>query len=83
VRVMWHSCERRRKYSRFWWESQKERDHSENRVVDGRVGSDLILERLARLCGVDSVGSGYGPMAGFCEHCDEPASSGATDLELL
>jgi hypothetical protein len=31
----------------FWWESPKERDHSEDQVVDGRMGSEGILRRLA------------------------------------
>jgi hypothetical protein len=29
---------------------------------------------------VDPVGSGYGPVAGSCEHSDEPAGSEPTDL---
>jgi hypothetical protein len=33
--------------TRFWGESPKERDHSEERGVDGRMGSRLILVRLA------------------------------------
>jgi hypothetical protein len=32
---MWHVCERIEKCKRFWWESQKERDHSEDRGEDG------------------------------------------------
>jgi hypothetical protein len=31
-------------------------------------------------CGVDSPGSGYGPLAGCCECGDEPSGSGATEL---
>jgi hypothetical protein len=42
----------------FWWESPKERDHSEDRGVDGRMGSKWILGRLVWGCGVDSPGSG-------------------------
>jgi hypothetical protein len=33
--------------TRFWWESQKERDHLEDQVVDERMGSEWILGRLA------------------------------------
>jgi hypothetical protein len=33
--------------TRFWWESSKERDQSEDQGVDGRMGSEWILERLA------------------------------------
>jgi hypothetical protein len=29
---------------------------------------------------VDSGGSGYGSIADFCEHCDKPSGSGATEL---
>jgi hypothetical protein len=29
---------------------------------------------------VDSPGSGWGLIAGFCEHGDEPSGSGATQL---
>jgi hypothetical protein len=43
---------------RFRLESPKERDHSEDRGVDGMMGSELILGRLAGGDRVDSVGSG-------------------------
>jgi hypothetical protein len=36
-----HNC------TRFWWESPKERAHSEDQGVDGRMGSEWILGRLA------------------------------------
>jgi hypothetical protein len=32
-----------RKCTRFWWESLKERDHSEDQGVDGRMGSEWIM----------------------------------------
>jgi hypothetical protein len=35
-------------YTRFWWESPKERDHSEDQGVGGKMGSECILGRLAR-----------------------------------
>jgi hypothetical protein len=44
---MWHACERREKCTRFGWESPKERDHLEDQVVDGKMGSEWILGRLA------------------------------------
>jgi hypothetical protein len=37
-RGMWHAWEKREKCTRFLWESPKERDHSEDRDVDGRMG---------------------------------------------
>jgi hypothetical protein len=36
----------------------EQRNHSEVRGVDGRIGSEWILRRLAVGCGADSVGSG-------------------------
>jgi hypothetical protein len=39
--------ERERECTRFWWEGRKERDHLEDRGVDGRMGSEWILGRLA------------------------------------
>jgi hypothetical protein len=36
-----------RKCTRFWWESQKERGHSKDRGVDGRMGLEWILGILA------------------------------------
>jgi hypothetical protein len=32
------------------------------------------------VCGVDSVGSGQGPIAGCCEYGDGPSGSCATEL---
>jgi hypothetical protein len=32
---------------------------------------------------VDSVGSGYRPVAGSCKYGDEPAGSGASELVVL
>jgi hypothetical protein len=34
------------------------------------------------VCGVDSRGSGLGPVAGCCEYGDEPLGSGATELVI-
>jgi hypothetical protein len=36
-----------------------ERDHSEDQGIGGRMGSEWILGRLAKGCGVDSVGLGH------------------------
>jgi hypothetical protein len=40
---MWHAWKRKEKFAGFWWESTKEKDHSEDRGVDGRIGSEWIL----------------------------------------
>jgi hypothetical protein len=42
--------------------------------------TEWILGRLAGGCGADSNGSGYGPVAGYCERGDEPLNSGAMEL---
>jgi hypothetical protein len=34
---MWHAWGRRAKCTRFWCERPKERDHAEDRYVDGRL----------------------------------------------
>jgi hypothetical protein len=39
----------------FWWESPKERDHSEDQGVDG---IRMDLREICWECGVDTVGSG-------------------------
>jgi hypothetical protein len=35
------------KFTRFWWESQKERDQVKDQGIDGRMSLDWILARLA------------------------------------
>jgi hypothetical protein len=45
---MWHAWERRGKFIRSWWESQKERDDLEDLGVRGRMESYWVLGRLAR-----------------------------------
>jgi hypothetical protein len=44
---MWHRWEKREKSRIFWWESSKEKDHLEDRDIDGRMESECILWRLA------------------------------------
>jgi hypothetical protein len=41
---------------------------------------EWIVGRLAGVCGVELVVSGQKPVAGSCEHGDEPSGSGATEL---
>jgi hypothetical protein len=54
---MWHAWERTEKCTLFWWKIARKRDHSEDRDVDGRMGSEWMLGRLT-VGGVDPVGSG-------------------------
>jgi hypothetical protein len=42
---MYHEWGRRGMHVGFWWEIQKERDHSEVLDVDGRIILKWILER--------------------------------------
>jgi hypothetical protein len=51
---MWHACEKRKEY-RVLVRKTKERDHSKNRGVDGRMGSEGDW-RVG--CRMDPVGSG-------------------------
>jgi hypothetical protein len=46
----------------------------------GKMGSEWLLGRLAWGCGLDSTGSGQGPVAGCCECGDEPSGSCVTEL---
>jgi hypothetical protein len=64
----------------FGGEARKKRHHSEDGGVDGRMGSEWILGRLAGGCGVDPAGSGQAPMADSCKYGDEPSGFGATEL---
>jgi hypothetical protein len=61
---MWHAWERGEMCTRFFWESPKERNHSEEQGVGERMESEWILGRLALRCGLDSTGSGQEPVAG-------------------
>jgi hypothetical protein len=44
---MWHAWERRENCRRFWRDSQKESDRSEDQGIVGRMQSEWILGRLA------------------------------------
>jgi hypothetical protein len=54
--------------------------YSKDRGVDVRIGSEWILARLAGVCGVDSVVSGYRLVKGPFEHDAEPSGSVTTEL---
>jgi hypothetical protein len=78
---MQHAWQKRKKCTRLLWQSPKDRDNSEDRGVDGRMGTEWILRRLVGVvCGMDPVGSGQRPVAGSCEYSDETSVSGATEL---
>jgi hypothetical protein len=51
---MWCAWERGEMCTGFWWGSPKERDHLEERGIDGRMGLEWILGRL-----VGGVWSGF------------------------
>jgi hypothetical protein len=50
--------EEKRGKGTWFWESQKERDHLEDKGVDGRMGLEWILRKLAGAFRMDPVGSG-------------------------
>jgi hypothetical protein len=54
----------------FWSENTWERYSLEDLGVDGKNGH---YRNMMRRCGLDSSGSGYGPVAGPCEHGNEPS----------
>jgi hypothetical protein len=75
---MWHAWERVETCTRFCWGNPEEEDHLKDQGVDGRVGLKWTLGRWAEGCGVDSPGSGWGPVAGCCECGHEPSGSVVT-----
>jgi hypothetical protein len=52
---MWHVWERIEKCTRFWWETPKERDYSEDQGIGGRMGSEWMLGTLAVGEGVEWI----------------------------
>jgi hypothetical protein len=44
---MWHAWGRTGKCKGFGWKSPKERDHLQDQGIDGRMGSEWILGRVA------------------------------------
>jgi hypothetical protein len=59
---MWHAWERREMCTRFSRESPKERDHWEHQGIDGKMGTEWILGRLAWMewIGFDWLRTGTG-----------------------
>jgi hypothetical protein len=52
---MWHAWEWGETCTGFWWESPKEKDHFEDKGVDGRMGSKWTLGRLLGGRGVEWI----------------------------
>jgi hypothetical protein len=75
---MWHAWERKEKHTRFWLEGKRPPGRPRHRWEDG-IRMDLREIGLGG-CGLDSTGSGQGPVAGCCECGDEPSGSCATEL---
>jgi hypothetical protein len=74
-RGMWHAWERRENYTRFWWESPKERDLLQDQGIDGRMDlrktgwEDVEWVQLAQ---------DRGHWQAVVKCGDEPSGSGAT-----
>ena len=61
---------------RVWRGNLKERDHSEDSGVDGRIILSWIFRTWNRGArGLDWSGSGYGKMAGSCKRGNKPQGS--------
>jgi hypothetical protein len=56
---------------RFLWESQKERNHLEDQGVDGSMGSEWILGRMAGVVKSGSIWLRIGMETGCCKHGDD------------
>jgi hypothetical protein len=78
---MWHAGERGENCIVFWWESTEGKRPLERPRRRWEDGIKMYLKEIGwGGCGVDSPGSGQGPLAGCCECGDEPSGSGATQL---
>jgi hypothetical protein len=68
---MKYARERREMHTKFWSDIPKERDHSEDLGVDGRIILERTLENRVQCCGLDSTRSGQRPVAVSCEHSNK------------
>jgi hypothetical protein len=75
---MWRAWERRENCTRIWWESPKERLGRPRRRREDEIGMDL--REIGWGGGLDSTGSGQGPVARWFECGDEPSGSGCTEF---
>jgi hypothetical protein len=73
---MWHTWGRGEVFTRFWLgrPEGKRLLGTPRRRWEDNIKRDLRGER-DRWGELDSAGSGYGPVSGFCEHGDEPSGS--------
>jgi hypothetical protein len=61
--------QKRNKYKLLVWKS-KGKKYSQDLDVDGRIILGWVLEKEGGRCGLNASGSGYGPVAGTCKHCN-------------
>jgi len=61
--------------AKFWPEKLEGRDHSEDLRVYGRIILEWILGKLGVKMWAGSMWLRIGPMAGCCEHGNEPSGS--------
>jgi hypothetical protein len=62
-------------HTKFWSEKLKGRYHLEERYRwEENIRMHLTGNRVRR-CGLDASGSAQGPVAGCCEHRNEPSDS--------
>jgi hypothetical protein len=71
--------------TRFWWESPKESDHFEDQGIEGRMGLEWILGRLAGGGGVEWIHliQVRDRFSGSSKSGGEPSGSGSTELVSL
>jgi hypothetical protein len=62
-------------FTGFWLGGPKARDHWEDLDVGGMITLKWTLGNRDQWGKPDSAGSGWGPVAGFCGHGDEPSGS--------
>jgi hypothetical protein len=62
-------------HTTFWSANLKGRDCSEDVGVDRKIILEWILGKEGGKVWLDSSGSEQGPVAGSCEHGNEPAGS--------
>jgi hypothetical protein len=70
------------KCTRFWRESPKERDHSKDRGVDGRMGVERNLWKLVGGMWNGSSWLRIGACGGSCKYSNETSDSGARKLVI-